>query len=44
MLYRIMYWPTILTWHFINFRKGHMNNHRPVSIENIDIFANFTSQ
>jgi hypothetical protein len=36
------YCPTILTWHFINFRKGHLNKHLPVSIEYIDIFANFT--
>jgi hypothetical protein len=40
----LTYCPTILTWHFINFRKGHLNKHWPVSIEYINIFANFTRQ
>jgi hypothetical protein len=38
------YCPTILTWHFINFRKGHLNRQWPLPIEYIHIFTNFTSQ
>jgi hypothetical protein len=42
--HKAQYCPTILAWHFINFRKGHLTKHWPVSIKYIYIVANFTRQ